>query len=163
MKRLLRTLVAFIALLLVLLAASPGLLYFAGLADIHGRPEPGVFPPLSVEQQNWLRCELRAADNDKPAVNNPWRLVWGILQDDPAPHYGDRVAALVARNYAVDNRNQKDGLSWQLSWASLTIWVARHWTLEQMESGAHEALHKAHRYQCEPGPAEWPQSPPAQP
>ena len=162
MKRLLRTLVGFIALLLVLVAASPGLFYFAGLANIRGRPEPGALPPLSVEQQNWLRCELGSADNNKPAVTNPWRLAWGFLQDDPAPRYGDRLAALVARDYAGNNRNQRRMLYWDLSWASLNIWVARHWSLEQMEAGAHEALHKAHHFQCEPGPSEWPQSQPAQ-
>lgn len=154
MKRFLRALAAFVALLLVLLAASPGLLYVAGLARIHDRPQPGTVPPLSVEQQNWLRCELKAGDRDQPAVTDPWRLALGFLKDDPAPNYGDRLAWLVAR----DRSGKAGGGGWDLSSASLAIWVARHWTLEQLEAGAHEALRKAHHFQCEPGPAEWPQS-----
>jgi hypothetical protein len=98
MKRLLHTLLAFIVLLLVLLAAAPGLLYLAGIARIHELPRAAAAPALSVEQQNWLRCELKAGDRDRPAVTDPWRLALGFLKDDPAPNYGDRLAWLVARD-----------------------------------------------------------------
>lgn len=162
MKRLLRALLAVLVLLLVLVAASPGLVYLAALSRVQGRPEPGAAPPLSVEQQNWLRCELGAGEDPRPSVSNPWQLAWHFLREDTVPGYGDRLAWLVARDYLHTHLDRPGGAEWTLSGMALTLWVARHWTAQQMESGAHAALRQARHFQCAPGPAEWPQTAPAQ-
>jgi hypothetical protein len=159
-KKLLRAVLALVLLLFAVVAALPGLLYCATLTRIEGRPQPGPEPALSVEQQNWLRCELHAGYRDKPTLTNPWSLTLGFLGEDLAPGYGDRLAGIVAQRYAVEHLGQRRMLDWHLSSAALSIWVARHWTLEQMEARAHAALQRSKRFQCEPGPDEWPQAAP---
>ena len=159
-KRLLRALATVVVLLLVLVAASPGLIYLAALSRIDGRPEPGAAPGLSVEQQNWLRCELAAGDNLHPSVTNPWQLAWHFLREDTLPGYGDRLAWLVARDYLHAHLDHPRAAEWTLSGMALTIWVARHWSAPQMEVTAHEQLRQAHSFRCAPGAAEWPQAAP---
>jgi hypothetical protein len=155
-KRLLRALLLLAVLLLVLAAASPGLVYLAALSRVHGRPEPGNAPPLSVEQQNWLRCELGAGDEVHPSVTNPWQLAFHFLREDTMPGYGDRLAWIVTQDYAHAQPDQAT-----LSSMALFVWVARHWTTQQLEARAHELLHPPRLYHCPPGPGQWPVAPPA--
>jgi hypothetical protein len=157
-KRFLWALLLVTALLVVLAAAAPGLLYLAGLARLPELPRPGAAPALSVEQQNWLRCELRAGDGDKPTMTDPWTAALRFLQFEPGFSYGDRLSWLVARG-AGNRKSQGEA---QLPEAALAIWIARHWTVEQMEAAAHLVLQRARHHECPPAADEWPQAAPGQ-
>jgi len=139
----------------VLIVSAPGLLYVAGISNVEGRPTPDAAPPLRSAQRQWLRCELWADGQDQAPITNPWQAALKFIEQDSLRSYSGELAWIVARNYNTTHLRQREMSYWHLSGVSLTIWVARHWTQDQMESQLHALLQDASRFRCQPGPSEW--------
>lgn len=150
MKRLAGALLLTAVVLLAIVAALPGVLYWAALARLDTLPQPGADAALTVEQQNWLRCEMHAGDRDQVSVTDPWTAAYRFLRADPHFSYGDRLSWLVARDHLI-GLHGGPGKDTDLSAAPLSVWVARHWTLEQMEARAYVVWQRGRRHECAPG------------
>ena len=137
-----------------LLAASPWLLYEAGLSKFAELPEPSA-APLRPEQEQWLHCEFRAEQVPDSFTVTPWNYIFLMRAHAPALSYGDRLAGFVARGYTFTQLANRRTMTRLFSAISLTIWIERHWTVQQVAAQAHIQLQHASRFHCPPGPAEW--------
>jgi hypothetical protein len=127
-RKALITLVTMVAVVL----SIPAIAYAIGLSKIDGRPLPA--DPASYNAGEladaWKRCR------DRPPVSvvplNPWgytaKVLWG---DTGFDGQGQLAAWLIVRAY--NHEHLPGGMTWwHLSGASLTIWVTRHWSGDQI-------------------------------
>ncbi|WP_313245890.1 hypothetical protein [Stenotrophomonas rhizophila] len=118
-----------VALLLVFIGSLPGICYLLGLASIPGRPQP-------VDAVGWDRTACAVPAGDQRDVMDPWRYtiaLWlpGSVQLSPV----QRDAAAIAAGYLQDH--PRTGMArWHLANAALTVWITRHWTVEQIVDAA---------------------------
>jgi len=82
-----------------------------------------------------VRRDLRMQEPIVVEVLNPWSAFWTSFQLDE-PSRSDRAAGMVAGYYDSDHLKSHRMLWWHLSDASLTIWVTRHWTTDEIITGA---------------------------
>ena len=154
MQALLRISLALLVLMVLLVASAPGLIYLAGIGSVEGRPQADA-PPLRPAQRQWLRCELRADGLPEAPITNPWSYALRVLRRDPPPSYGDEMSWIIARHYNATHSKRQRAMERMLSGMSMSIWIARHWTQDQMEFQVHALLQDASRFSCQPGPSEW--------
>lgn len=118
-----------VVMLLVFIGSLPGICYLLGLASIPGRPQP-------VDAVGWDRTACAVPAGDQRDVMDPWRYtiaLWlpGSVQLSPV----QRDAAAIAAGYLQDQ--PRTGVArWHLANASLTVWITRHWTVQQIVDAA---------------------------
>lgn len=118
-----------VVMLLVFIGSLPGICYLLGLASIQGRPQPVV--AVGVDR---TACAVPAR-HQKDGID-PWRYataLWmpGTVHLSPV----QRDAATIAAGYLL-GRPRTGVARWHLANAALTVWITRHWTVEQIVDAA---------------------------
>ena len=122
-----------LALILVLVALAPGLMYAVSLSKVHGRPipaNPANYDSHTVNQA-WVRCS--EALPLKVQRHSPWRVVFRLLFERPDPNQalaGERAAWRIAASH--NSRYRLDPGWWHPSGAALTIWITQEWSAEEI-------------------------------
>jgi hypothetical protein len=123
-------------------------LYEVGLTNINGRPVAQTEPPISTQDDELLRRELRARHGISVVPLSPVGYFVGLLMANPkesAEESGADAAWLVARDYNASHLKSRRSIWWHLSGAALTIWITRNWTSDQVLSRAGEIAKQHHR------------------
>lgn len=121
----------------VLLLAGPWALYGLGLYAAGGKPKPPA-TMASTEQQltAWQRMRGKGA----PVVPKLNPYTYFTVAVEPSPEKsGLLVAWHVASDHLREHRRYEGMLWWHLSGASLSIWLTRNWSAEQLLSKAAES------------------------
>jgi hypothetical protein len=119
----------------LLAAVVPLGLYWLGLSNIEGRPEPPRILSNVTADRALLQQDLRMREPIVVEVLNPWSFFWTSFQLDEKSR-SDRAAGMVAGYYNSDHLKSHRMLWWHLSEASLMIWVTRHWTADEIITAA---------------------------
>lgn len=134
--------------LVVLVLLSPMMIYWVGLHGISRLPEPPT-EVLSAAQQDWVWRLTKSPGEPVIEKRNPYSYVYRFYTmantDNVASPQktsgGDRVVHWVTRDYLHTLEARPSNTWWQLSNASLSIWLTRHWTQEQIFAASFKALH----------------------
>jgi len=128
-----------LAILTVVLAlASPMLLYAVGLHGVAGRP---ALPQELASTEKRIAVWRKARGIGDPVLEpvNPYLYISGLARTSTVPDPGLIVAWWVASDYNLEHQRYKGGLWWHLSGAALTIWLTRHWSIDQLLSKVAES------------------------
>ncbi|MCL2309941.1 MAG: transglycosylase domain-containing protein [Proteobacteria bacterium] len=134
MKKTLRTIAAFFAVLLIGVALSPMLFYLYGL---HGIPDEALAAPpqvLPATATSTLWASLGGAETPQIERNNPYTFLWRFFNETSHPQAPESRATELGSQALL--KRVPD--FWSLSTirrllvsVSAYIWVGRHWTAEQ--------------------------------
>jgi len=110
--------------------------YGLGLYGIEAMPQP----PTTIAASSAQAAVWRSARGVGPAVVprlNPYTY-WHLSTGGGNEKAGLLVAWGVAAEHLKEHRRYKGMHWWHLSGAALTIWLTRHWSVEQIMSRAAE-------------------------
>ena len=110
----------------------PWILYKVGLANIEGRPSLPLNMALTADEAQTLWTEFKEVGPIQVEKLSPWHYVLLMFVDNNKPKPGEYLAWFVARNYNSAHLHNKRMIYWHLSGASLTIWLTRNWSTEQL-------------------------------
>jgi hypothetical protein len=137
---LLRIAVALLGVAALLAAGMPLGLYWLGLSNIEGRPEPPTQTSNVIADSALLQRDLRAQGPIVIDALNPWTFVIdtfheesGLPSEQPRSM---RAVGIIVGNYNSSHLRDHRMIWWHLSEMSLTIWVTRHWTSDQIVTAA---------------------------
>jgi hypothetical protein len=120
----------------LVVVAVPWALYWLGLHGAGGTPEPpSTLASVQVRLAAWERLRGTGAPNVERL--NPYTFWTLVLVDGPRPP-GAMAAWQVARNHVAQHQPYRGMLWWHLSGASVTIWLTRNWSIEQLLTKAAE-------------------------
>lgn len=135
-----RSLIAIVLLIIALVFSIPWGLYYLGLKDVGGRPDlPARMISSDMQQKIWAESGYEGQP-ESVALNPVSYILSASGQDAPPPVtlFAWRVASSYQRQH-----HAHDGVMWQqLSGGALTIWLSRHWTIEQLLSKVAELEEK---------------------
>jgi hypothetical protein len=118
-----------------LAAVMPLGLYWLGLSNIEGRPEPpGNIRDVAADRA-LLQQDLRMHGPIEVQVLDPWRVLVSIFRIDEHAR-SNRAVGIVATNYNSDHIKYHGMMWWHLSEMSLMIWLTRHWTADEIITAA---------------------------
>jgi hypothetical protein len=123
-------------------------LYELGLTNINGRPVAQTEPPISTQDDELLRRELRARHGISVVPLSPAGYFVSLFMANPkesAEESGADAAWLVARDYNASHLKNRRTIWGRLSGAALTIWITRNWTSDQVLSRAAEVARQHRR------------------
>ena len=122
---------------LAMLAATPWALYYCGLRELGGTPDLAAAPIDRIQQQA-LWAAAGCVGEPVLEVLDPFSYLLAAATLD-APPPSSIFAWRVASAYQ-HGQLQHSGMLWrQLSSTALTIWITRHWTMEQILSKVAQA------------------------
>jgi hypothetical protein len=119
----------------VLAAIAPLGLYWLGLSNIEGRPEPPSNVGNVAADSALLQEDLRMHDPIVVEVLNPWSFFLATFQFHEKAR-SNRAVGIIAGYYNSGHLKSHRMLWWSLSEASLMIWVTRHWTADEIVTAA---------------------------
>jgi hypothetical protein len=127
----------FVSLILCVLLVGflPLGLYWLGLGNIEGRPSPPLKTADAASDNALLQQDLRRSTPIRVVRVSPWSYVASMFAADIRqydPNGGSRAAFLVADHYNQTHLKNRTPLWWDLSGASLMIWLTRNWTPDQV-------------------------------
>jgi len=132
MQKLKTIIIAGLIILAVSLLFFPWLLYAIGLSNIEGRPSLPTNATLTPDEAQKIWEELKEKGPIQIEKISPWHYVFMVLEANDKPKSGEYLAWFVARNYNSTHMRNKRMIYWHLSGASLTIWLTRNWSAEQL-------------------------------
>jgi hypothetical protein len=119
---------AAVAFLLLL----PGVLYVLAVLRVDGQPkpaDPSAYDPKTL-MLAWTRCGETSSFSIQPL--NPWIIAGRfIFGDARSQRPGELAAWQIARAHNVAHQVGSN-FWWHLSGASLTVWITRQWSAEQI-------------------------------
>ena len=130
----------FVAIIIVGLLSFPWVLYGIGLANVNGRPIHAERISITKTEAEALWHQLRETGPMEIEKLSPWDYVFLFVGKDKI-HRGERLAWFVARNHNAESLKDRRMLLWHLSGASLTIWLTRNWTAQELLAKANEIKH----------------------
>jgi hypothetical protein len=136
---LLKTAAVFLGAAALLTAGIPLCLYWFGLSNIDGRPEPPARVNSIAADIALLREEFRSDAPVEVRYLNPWNYAARLVAENPSNFRLDNGAHavwLIVSNYNGKNLKSRRMSYWHLSGAALTIWVSRNWTNDQIVTAA---------------------------
>jgi hypothetical protein len=137
MRTILRKIIVALVCSVVLLAVGlPLSLYWMGLGNIEGRPQPIASTDIAADTA-LLQQKFRSPSPFVVQVLNPWTFLGSLRA--PAVIERDVGASavwVVVRSYNSTHLRKRKMTWWHLSGAALTIWVTRHWTPDQIVASA---------------------------
>ncbi|MBK7974738.1 MAG: hypothetical protein IPK07_16150 [Deltaproteobacteria bacterium] len=143
MKILRRILVAAASTAVGMAIGGPWALYAAGLANIVGRPEPPApSSRLSPTDAAIVWCTLEGSEPVPESLRRltPHGAIWDFVLEanDLAigSHTGGALTSFVARRYNANHARERRSLWWHWSDGSMSIWLTRHWTLDELLAAA---------------------------
>jgi hypothetical protein len=111
-------------------------LYWSGLANVEGRPQPTTSKDIAADRA-LLQEKFRSSSPIVVPVLNPWSYLWSLHSVDvKATDVGASAVWVVVRTYNYTHLRERRMSWWHLSGAALTIWVTRHWTPDQIVASA---------------------------
>jgi hypothetical protein len=131
-----------IALLLgvaLLVFSLPIGLYWLGLSNIEGRPEPPTEMNHIAADTVLLQQTFRSPAPVAVHPLNPWTYAATLLTEDPSnlrPDNGSDAVWLIARGYNSKHLKNRRMSHWHLSGAALSIWLSRNWTTDEIVTAA---------------------------
>lgn len=135
-----RSLIAIVLFILALVFSIPWGLYYLGLKDIDGKPDlPAHMISGDMQQKIWAESGYEGQP-ESVALNPVSYILSAAGQDAPPPVtlFAWRVASSYQRQH-----HAHEGVMWQqLSGGALTIWLSRHWTIDQLLSKVAELEEK---------------------
>jgi len=135
MRKLLRFSGGVLGVLAVLVLLSPWLLYELGLSRFDAMPvKPAQI--VSAEQQAWVWGLARGTGQPKVEPMKPYGYVLRFFSGDPRATPSESLAYWVSREHVWNLPQNRMGW-WHLTNVSLTIWLSRHWTTEEIASAAY--------------------------
>lgn len=132
-----------IALLAAFFAALPAVAYWMGMDNMDAKPMPPMGLSYPAYQADAVWEERRELPPIFMKAITPWHfyhLIWCSRNDSDIEDFlscgyeypGLKAAAYVAKRHLHDHLKQR-GLIWRyLSRSALTIWITRHWTVEEV-------------------------------
>ncbi len=133
--------------LIILVLLSPLFLYWWGLSNLEGLPQPSQIK-LTFEQE--LEIWQKEKETGNPAVKEI--TVYGYIlsfncnievglyaQKCMSKYPGLRVSALAIRNQVAKQVYGRGNTVWHFTWAAYSIWVTRNWDVHQILATYHEA------------------------
>jgi hypothetical protein len=130
-----KTVVALFCAVVLLAVGLPLSLYWSGLANIEGRPQPTTTKDIAADRA-LLQEKFLSSSPIVVAVLNPWNFLWSQHVDVKTPDVGASAVWVVVRTYNYTHLRKRRMSWWHLSGAALTIWVTRHWTPDQIVASA---------------------------
>jgi|ERR1700722_1919837 len=129
---------------LIFACSLPFGLYWLGLSNIEGRPEPPAQTNNISADTALLQQEFRSPAPIAVRALNPWTFTASFLTDallntpakDLRSDTGSRAIWLVARNYNLKHLKRRRMDYWHLSGAALSIWLSRNWTSDEIVASA---------------------------
>ena len=137
---LLKIAVALMGATALLAAGMPLGLYWLGLSNIEGRPVPPSQTSNVIADDALLQRDLRTQGPIVIDALNPWTFIIDAFHD--APRFPSerarsmRAVGIVVGNYNSSHLKVHRMIWWHLSDMSLTIWVTRHWTKDEIVTAA---------------------------
>jgi hypothetical protein len=136
----------------LLAVGTPLGLYWLGLSNVEGRPEP---PTQMREIAADTALLGQYFNNESPIVVrvlNPWSYLGEMRPVLPVPRLnGSHAVWIIVRNYNGSHLRNHRGIWWHLSGAALTIWVTRNWTTDQIVTAAAAISRSWPKQQCPGG------------
>ena len=133
----------------LLAAGIPLGLYWLGLSNIEGRPEPPTQTSHVIADNQVLQRELRMQGPIVIDALNPWLFIVDALREAPripSEHARSmRAVGIIVGNYNSSHLRNHRMIWWHVSDMSLTIWVTRHWTTDEIVTAA-AALSRSRPY-----------------
>jgi hypothetical protein len=120
-------------MLATLVAASPGLAYVYGISRIASRPiaADSALVDQAARHLAWASC--RESNGYALTPQNPWTVAYQIWTADPyQADPGQRATWAIARQHNL--RLNLRGGDWHVAGAALSIWISRHWTVDQLSA-----------------------------
>lgn len=122
---------------MAIVIGGPWALYAAGLANVVGRPEPPA-ARLSPTDAAIVWCTLEGSELMPESL--PRLTPHGVSRDfvlevngwAVSSHAGERLTSFVGRRYNANHARDRRSLWWHWSDGSMSIWLTRHWTLDQL-------------------------------
>jgi hypothetical protein len=124
---------------LVIAGSLPFGLYWIGLSNIEGRPEPLVRAKDISSDTELLQQEFRNQPPITIRVLNPWTFIEDFLTDHPKDlrlDNGSHAIWMIARDYNYTHLKDRKMGYWHLSGAALSIWLSRTWTSDEIVAKA---------------------------
>ena len=118
-----------------LAAVVPLGLYWLGLSNIEGRPQPPDNTRDVAADRALLQQDLRTHGPIVVQVLNPWSVFITIFQIDEHSR-SNRAVGIVAGRYNSDHIKYRGTMWWHLSEISLMIWLTRHWKADEIITAA---------------------------
>ena len=118
---------------------APWVLYRVGLSNLSGRPSKPKIEKLDEAKSQKIWKLLNENGPVEFESLTPWHYAFqfiGLQKEKMSP--GERTAYFVARAYASNNLKNRKMIYWHLSSTSLTIWLTRNWSGDQILSKAFE-------------------------
>ncbi|RZL35500.1 MAG: hypothetical protein EOP35_13710 [Rubrivivax sp.] len=135
MRKLLLFLTGVLGVLLLCVGLSPWLAYELGLSRFETMPAPPA-QLATAEQQAWVWELARGTGEAKVEPMNPYGYATGLFAAEGRATPSESLAYWVSRD-CVWKLPKSSMTWWHLTNASLTIWLSRHWTTEQIASAAY--------------------------
>ena len=128
-----------------LIILAPAGVYALGLSNVNGRPSPPASCHPTPTDRVLLERAFRMSQPITVKPLSPWAYVNFILEDDSRDAAAGGVAAtsLVAQHYNVQHLKDRRSIAWHLSGASLTIWITRHWSADEVVCAAVDLLQQS--------------------
>ena len=135
MRKLLRVLGGVLGVLMLFVALSPWLAYELGLSRFDAMPvKPAQL--ATAEQQAWVWHLARGTGQPQVQPMNPYAYVLRFFSGDGRATPSETLAYWISREHVW--KLPREGMGWwHLTNASLTIWLSRHWTIEEIASAAY--------------------------
>jgi hypothetical protein len=137
---LLRTAAVILGVTTLLASSIPLGLYWLGLSNIEGRPERPTATSNVIADSALLQQDLRTQGPIVIVALNPWTFIFDTIheaQTFSAEHARSlRAVGIIVVNYNSNHIRDHRMIWWHLSEMSLTIWVTRHWTTDEIITAA---------------------------
>jgi arginine exporter protein ArgO len=137
-----RVIISLVFVVAIIVIAGPWGLYWLGLQASEGKPSP---PSVLASPETQLAAWKRVRGVGTPSVTplNPYTYISDAVLSGPRPLQPSLLVAwTVASGHLLDHRKYKSMFWWHLSGASLTIWLTRNWTTEQLLTKVSESSRK---------------------
>jgi hypothetical protein len=135
----LRLLIGLFVVALIVVMTGPWLLYAIGLANIERRPSHASDANVAPEDVAALARALRISQPITIDRLSPYSYIWAAIhRDERVLGHGVHVAWPIARSHNADYLADRSKGAWHLSGASLTLWLTRNWTGDELIAKAVE-------------------------
>lgn len=133
-----KKIIIILAVIIFIIAMAPWLLYGIGLYNVSGRPEYAS-TKITNEEAKIIWKELRETGPIHVEQISPWEYALLFFKKKPLNNYpGMNSAWFVVRDFNLNRIENKRIGFWHLSGASMTIWLTRNWTTNEILSKVKE-------------------------
>lgn len=126
---------ALLALFAIVALVLPLALYWVGLNGVDGLP-PKPVRLVSHEQQLFVWRQARGVGMPSVVPMDPYSVTMALFASSGRSPADELIAWWVASDYLIDRQRYKGMGWWHLSGTTLTIWLSRNWSSQELLSAA---------------------------